>query len=184
MQVFTGTFSRTGKVRSILLIKLSFKISLTCYYSDSKVVAENIRFPNRESCIGGLINSYLQSSSSDINDNTIHLLFSANRWEAKDSMLQKLEAGVSLVCDRYAYSGVAFSSAKGMDMEWCCDCDRGLPAPDCVIYLDMPVEDAAKVYILFFIDILLFLSYFYREVIMEKNAMKKWTFKRKFGRDS
>jgi dTMP kinase len=31
-----------------------------------------------------------------------------------------------------------------MDLEWCKACDRGLPAPDCVIYLDMPVEAAAK----------------------------------------
>ena len=49
------------------------------------------------------------------------------------------------VCDRYCYSGVAFSAAKGMDMDWCKACDRGLIAPDCVIYLDMPVEEAAQV---------------------------------------
>ena len=49
------------------------------------------------------------------------------------------------ICDRYAYSGVAFSSAKGLDLDWCKACDSGLPAPDCVIYLDIPVEEAAKV---------------------------------------
>ena len=49
------------------------------------------------------------------------------------------------VCDRYCYSGVAFSAAKGMDIEWCKACDKGLIAPDCVIYLDMPVEEAAQV---------------------------------------
>lgn len=49
------------------------------------------------------------------------------------------------VCDRYAYSGVAFSSAKGLDLDWCKACDKGLPAPDCVIYLDMPIEAAAEV---------------------------------------
>lgn len=32
-----------------------------------------------------------------------------------------------------------------MDFEWCRNCDRGLPAPDCVIFLDIPVDDAAKV---------------------------------------
>lgn len=47
---------------------------------------------------------------------------------------------------RYAYSGVAFSSAKGMNLEWCRSCDVGLPAPDCIIYLDMPVEEAAQVF--------------------------------------
>ena len=49
------------------------------------------------------------------------------------------------MCDRYAYSGVAFSSAKGLDVHWCKSCDIGLPAPDCIIYLDIPVEDAATV---------------------------------------
>jgi len=102
-----------------------------------------IRFPNRTSTIGQLINSYLESTS-DIHDNTIHLLFSANRWEQKEEITKKLNQGTTLVCDRYAYSGVAFSSAKGMDLDWCKACDRGLPSPDCVIYLDMPVADAAR----------------------------------------
>lgn len=30
-------------------------------------------------------------------------------------------------------------------MDWCKACDKGLIAPDCVIYLDMPVEEAAQV---------------------------------------
>ena len=58
--------------------------------------AELIRFPNRESCIGKLINSYL-SSESNMNDNTIHLLFSANRWEASVEIEEKLLAGTTLV---------------------------------------------------------------------------------------
>ena len=70
-----------------------------------------------------------------MNDQTIHLLFSANRWEASSSLESKLAAGTNLVCDRYAFSGVAFSSAKGLDLDWCMSCDRGLPAPDAVIYL-------------------------------------------------
>ena len=58
--------------------------------------AELIRFPNRESCIGKLINSYL-SSESNMNDNTIHLLFSANRWEASVEIEEKLLSGTTLV---------------------------------------------------------------------------------------
>ena len=112
-------------------------------YMKSKTETELIRFPNRESCIGQLINSYL-ASTSNMNDNTIHLLFSANRWEQSSDMESKLLSGTTLVCDRYCYSGVAFSAAKGMDLDWCKSCDRGLIAPDCVIYLDMPVEAAAQ----------------------------------------
>jgi dTMP kinase len=105
--------------------------------------AELIRFPDRTSSIGQLINGYL-SSATNLNDQTIHLLFSANRWEASKELEEKLLSGCTLICDRYAYSGVAFSAAKGMDVDWCKSCDNGLPAPDVIIYLDMPVEDAAK----------------------------------------
>lgn len=31
----------------------------------------------------------------------------------------KLKSGTTLIVDRYSYSGVAFSSAKGLDIEWC-----------------------------------------------------------------
>jgi len=36
---------------------------------------------------------------------------------------------------------VAFSgSKKGLDLEWCKRSDDGLPAPDCVIFLDIDIE--------------------------------------------
>lgn len=52
-------------------------------------------------------------------------------------------AFVGQVCDRYAYSGVAYSSAKGLDTQWCKSGDVGLPQPDLVVYLDMSPEQAA-----------------------------------------
>ncbi|KAG7263320.1 hypothetical protein CRUP_002212, partial [Coryphaenoides rupestris] len=39
-----------------------------------------MHFPDRTTTIGQLISSYLESKS-DLEDHTIHLLFSANRWE-------------------------------------------------------------------------------------------------------
>lgn len=118
-------------------------------YIKTKTSCEFIRFPDRTSYIGKLINDYLANTkeTANVSDQTIHLLFSANRWEAAKSIEEKLNAGVTLVCDRYAYSGVSFSSAKdtpGMDLDWCKMCDRGLPSPDVVIYLDIPVEEAAR----------------------------------------
>lgn len=127
----------------------STQAGLLAEYVQSKTTGESIRFPDRTSYIGKLINDYLANTkdTENVSDQTIHLLFSANRWEAAKGIEEKLMAGTTLVCDRYAYSGVSFSSAKGtpgMDLEWCKTCDRGLPSPDCVIYLDMPVEEAAK----------------------------------------
>lgn len=63
----------------------------------TKQSTELVRFPDRTSTIGQLINSYLTSSSTNIDDHTIHLLFSANRWEASANLKAKLESGTNLV---------------------------------------------------------------------------------------
>lgn len=73
----------------------SKKISSFCV-DELKKTTELIRFPDRESSIGHLINSYLQSTSN-LNDQAIHLLFSANRWESSAGLEIKLNSGVNLV---------------------------------------------------------------------------------------
>lgn len=77
-------------------------------------------------------------------------------------MEAKLRSGTTLIVDRYSYSGVAFTSAKGLDIEWCkvqssesCLIMRfqvkhiivfmqapeiGLLAPDLVVYLEITPE--------------------------------------------
>ncbi|XP_020519402.1 thymidylate kinase-like [Amborella trichopoda] len=55
-------------------------------------------------------------------------------------MEHKLRAGTTLIVDRYSYSGVAFSAAKGLDLEWSKAPEMGLLAPDLVVYLDIPPE--------------------------------------------
>ena len=103
------------------------------------------RFPDRTTAIGQMINSYL-SSKSEVDDASIHLLFSANRWEKRSAMIAALEAGTTLVVDRYSYSGVAFTASKGipsLDLDWCKAPEVGLPAPDALIYLTMSAEAAA-----------------------------------------
>ncbi|MQM04399.1 hypothetical protein Taro_037201, partial [Colocasia esculenta] len=97
------------------------------------------RFPDRTTSVGGMISSYL-SNTSQLDDRTIHLLFCANHWEKSSLMETKLRSGTSPVVDRYSFSGVAFSAAKGMDIQWCKASEEGLIAPDLVIYLDIPPE--------------------------------------------
>ncbi|BDA50650.1 Thymidylate kinase [Coccomyxa sp. Obi] len=107
--------------------------------------AELWRFPDRFTAIGRMIDSYL-TGKTDTDDAAVHLLFSANRWEKREAMLAALRAGRTLIVDRYAYSGAAFTAAKnlpGLDLEWCKAPDKGLPAPDAVIYLAMTPEAAA-----------------------------------------
>jgi dTMP kinase len=62
-------------------------------------------------------------------------------------MVASLQAGQHLVVDRYAYSGIAFTSSKvgvsGLGLDWTTSPDRGLLAPDLVIFLDITSTDAA-----------------------------------------
>jgi len=100
-----------------------------------------LKFPDRTTAIGQMIDSYLRSQS-ELDDRAIHLLFSANRWELAASIEQLLAAGTTVVCDRYAFSGVAFSAAKGLPLEWCRSPDVSLPAPDVTLFLDITPEQA------------------------------------------
>ncbi|KAK1910481.1 hypothetical protein P3342_008360 [Pyrenophora teres f. teres] len=106
----------------------------------------HMRFPDRTTPIGQMINSYL-SGDSEQEDHVIHLLFSANRWEAANSIQADLTAGTTIIIDRYYYSGCVYSAAKqkhDMSLEWCRNPELGLPRPDLCIFLDISAEDATK----------------------------------------
>lgn len=105
--------------------------------------AKYVNFPDRTTECGGLINSYL-TNKREFNDETIHLLFTLNRWEAKTNMEKMLSEGTTLIVDRYSYSGVAFSTAKGMDLEWCKAPEAGLLKPDLVLLLTMTAAAISK----------------------------------------
>ncbi|XP_010375289.1 thymidylate kinase isoform X4 [Rhinopithecus roxellana] len=77
--------------------------------------AELLRFPERSTEIGKLLSSYLEKKS-DVEDHAVHLLFSANRWEHVPLIKEKLSQGVTLIVDRYAFSGVAFTGAKELQL--------------------------------------------------------------------
>ncbi|GFR95417.1 thymidylate kinase [Elysia marginata] len=105
--------------------------------------AELLKFPDRTTSIGLMINNYL-ANNVDQRDEVIHLLFSANRWEGMQKMTNLLLGGTHLVVDRYAYSGIAYSAAKGMDLQWCRQPDIGLTKPDKVIYMTLNRDKASE----------------------------------------
>ena len=107
--------------------------------------AELRRFPERSTGIGQLIDRYLKREI-ELDDRAVHLLFSANRWDEAAKIRAALEAGVDVVCDRYAFSGVAFSAAKPAidDLDWCKAPDAGLPKPDVVVFLEIPPHKAEQ----------------------------------------
>ncbi|KAJ6640573.1 Thymidylate kinase [Pseudolycoriella hygida] len=113
--------------------------NLVEWLSKSGKKAKYINFPDRSTDCGSLIDKFL-TNNQEFNDETIHLLFSLNRWESKSKMEKLLKEGITLVVDRYSYSGVAYSAAKGLSYDWCKNPEVGLLKPDLVLYLTLTCE--------------------------------------------
>ena len=74
-----------------------------------------------------------------------HLLYSVNRWEKVEEMKELLQSGHTLVVDRYAYSGIAYSVAKkSIPLAWACHPDVGLPAPDVILYFSLNFDEMKR----------------------------------------
>lgn len=127
---------RTGKTTQTerLLAKLK----------ELNITHKLVKFPKRDTQIGKLINTYLTEKSFDLNDQAAHLLFSANRWEVIEEIKKDLQDGTVVILDRYVYSGVAYSAAKGLDFQWCLSPDIGLPKPDLTIFLKFRQSENAS----------------------------------------
>lgn len=101
---------------------------------------------DRSTILGQAIDAYLQGRTQQ-EDHAIHLLFSANRWEAADQITASIEAGTTVVIDRYYYSGIVFSVAKNrpdLTLQWARQPEVGLPRPDLCLFLDIVPDVAAS----------------------------------------
>lgn len=93
-----------------------------------------------------MINSYIQGQAQQ-DDHSIHLLFSANRWEAAQGIRSDLLNGITVIIDRYSYSGAVYSAAKDnpeLSLEWAWHPEVGLPQPDLLLFFSISPEIAAK----------------------------------------
>ncbi|KAK7745651.1 Thymidylate kinase [Diatrype stigma] len=135
--VFEG-MDRAGKTTQAKLLQVR------CVESGRDV--RFMRFPDRSTPIGQMIDSYLKGQS-EIEDHVIHLLFSANRWEAANKIKSDLAAGRTVVCDRFYHSGIVYSAAKQnrtLSLSWAKAPEVGLPRPDVVLFLDLDEEVARR----------------------------------------
>ena len=108
---------------------------LTAEFNSKFNPAVLIKFPNRETTTGKLLNEYLNSKLT-VDDRSLHLLFAANRWEEAQRINRLISHGVTVIADRFSYSGIAYSVAKKVPIEWCINSEIGLPIPDAIFYMD------------------------------------------------
>jgi len=98
--------------------------------------AEFLTFPEYTTKIGAEIGDALQGKR-DYQPDTLQLLYIANRFEFRPRILQWLEAGTMVVCDRYLASSIAYGEAQGIDAAWLSDIQKLLPQPSLTLFMDM-----------------------------------------------
>ena len=99
----------------------------------------SIDFPVYSSGIGREIRAFL-NGRKNYDSHTVHMLYSLNRWENRERIIQALGSADIVMTDRYTPSNLAYGLAKGLDLEWLANLDRGLPEPEKILVLDVPVE--------------------------------------------
>ncbi|GMT14765.1 hypothetical protein PFISCL1PPCAC_6062, partial [Pristionchus fissidentatus] len=103
-----------------------------------------MRFPDRDEPFGKVIDCYLKKEIELASREALHLAFSLNRWQKAGEIKSLISCGTYVVCDRYCYSGVAYSIASGLDEKWVKGADIGLPQPDIILRFDVDADVAAQ----------------------------------------
>lgn len=99
----------------------------------------SLSMPDRnEPETGILIDKYLKKQI-ELDDMQIHNLYAQNRAILlRDTILPAIYRGENVVCDRYAFSGISYSAAKGKEdltpslALWA---DKDVPLPDILVFL-------------------------------------------------
>lgn len=120
---------KSGKTRNVT--KLMFKLQ------SKQIPVVSYCFPHRKSSIGNVIDKYLKREIT-LDKESLCLLFTANRWEMKNEIENKLKNGINVILDRYIYSGIAYAVANNVNTinDWK-RMEGGLTAPDIVFFLDV-----------------------------------------------
>ncbi|KIX09661.1 thymidylate kinase [Rhinocladiella mackenziei CBS 650.93] len=115
------------------------------YFQSNGKKVRYVKFPDRTTPTGQMINSYLTGQAQQ-DDHSIHLLFSANRWEAINGIQADIMNGVNVIVDRYSFSGAVYSAAKDnpdLSLDWAWYPEIGLFKPDLLFFLDISSTDAS-----------------------------------------
>lgn len=115
---------------------------------------KRIKLPDYSGASSGVIKQYLAGAFPEITPYASSLLYTVDRITSFENGWKKdYENGTLIVADRYTSSNIIFQMTKLPRDEWSYYIDwltnlefnqAGLPAPDKVIFLDMPVEVSQK----------------------------------------
>ncbi len=132
----------------------STQVRLLREYLEHRLGAvDYIHFPRYDAPLyGELIGKFLRGgfgSLEGVHPQLVALLYAEDRHGARAEMLHTLQAGGTLLLDRYVYSNIAYQCAKIASLqereelrEWIINTEFGLfdlPRPDLNLFLDVPV---------------------------------------------
>lgn len=117
-----------------------------------------IHFPRYDAPVyGGLISKFLRGdfgANDAVHPQLVALLFAEDRRTAAPEIRATVEAGGTVLLDRYVYSNIAYQCAKLPDdreaeelRSWILDTEYGrfgLPRPDLNIFLDVPISFVSR----------------------------------------
>lgn len=125
------------------------QMKLLAAYLAERGVAVTMTHEPTASPFGSLLRDCM-SGKIDTNERTIAALFAADRLDhiqnPAGGMLAALDAGVTVLCDRYYFSSYAYNGGF-VPLEWVIELNRPakeLLRPDLMIYLDLPAEDGME----------------------------------------
>jgi len=87
--------------------------------------------------IGRFIRDYAEAGDRYLQPESEALLFTADRFEHSKRIEQTLEQGVTVICDRYYHSTLAYQGAADVDVAWLRDLQKFALKPDLVLLLDV-----------------------------------------------
>lgn len=128
------------------------------YFTDENVSYKKIKLPDYDSPSSTLVNMYLAGEfgkdANDVNAYAAGAFYAVDRFASyKLNWKKEYENDVLILADRYATSNSIYQMEKIDESEWdeyldwSADFEYnkiGIPKPDLVIYLDMPVEISQK----------------------------------------
>lgn len=137
--VFEGIDGSGKSTQSSLLTARLQALGLPCYRT----------FEPTDSPIGSLIHQ-MMTGRIQADNRVIAALFVADRFDhltnPLDGFKKKLDAGVTVVADRYYFSSYAYHGVD-LDMDWVIAANSisaDLQRPDLTVFLDVPVKKAVE----------------------------------------
>jgi dTMP kinase len=105
-------------------------------------LVEALSFPDYATPIGREIGEAL-AGRREFPPDVMQLLYIANRYEWKPRIVEWLDGGVVVICDRYLASSIAYGESQGLEAAWLAETQRYLPQPDLTFVLDIAPQTAA-----------------------------------------